>query len=65
MSSKSTLSVRIPENMHKYIKYKAIQTGKQQQEVVAEIIGYYQKNDAEYMAQFMALTQPKESHHDA
>lgn len=53
--SKSTLSVRIPEDKHMYIRLKALHTGKQQQELVVEMIDQYQRRDAEYMAKFAAL----------
>lgn len=55
--SKSTLSVRIPEDKHMYIRLKALHTGKQQQELVVEMIDQYQQNDAEYMGKFAALMQ--------
>lgn len=53
--SKSTLSVRIPEDKHMYIRLKALHTGKQQQELVVEMIDQYQRRDAEYIAKFAAL----------
>lgn len=62
--SKSSLQVRIPEDKHTYIRMKALSTGKQQQELVVEMIDYYQSNDAEYMAKFVDLMQSKSNGED-
>lgn len=53
--SKSTLSVRIPEDKHKYLRFKALHSGQQLQHLVTEIIDHYQQNDAEYMEKFQTL----------
>ena len=57
----SMLAVRIPESQHKYIKFKAIDTGKQQQELMAEIIDFYQKHDTDYMQRFGQLIKSQAS----
>lgn len=67
MSKRSMLAVRIPEDKHKYIQFKALTSGKQMQELVTEMIDDYQQNDAEYMSKFQDLINskpnPEESNH--
>lgn len=47
--SLKTLSVRIPDVMHSYIKHRTALTGKSMQETLAEIIYFYQINDQDYL----------------
>ncbi len=54
--SKKQIAVRIPEAMHKYIKFKSVEVGISQQDLIAEIIAQYQQNDSQYMARFNAYT---------
>ncbi len=67
MSKRKMLAVRIPEDKHKYVQFKALHSGKQIQELVTEMIDAYQLNDAEYMAKFGELISPtseeEESNH--
>lgn len=69
MSKRSMLAVRIPEDKHKYIQFKALHSGKQMQELVTEMIDQYQQNDAEYMSKFQDLIHstpnPEENDHGA
>ncbi len=50
--SRQMLAVRIPENMHKYLKHKAIENGSNLTEVVTNIVSDFQKTDKEFLAQF-------------
>ncbi len=50
--SKQMLAVRIPENMHKYLKHKALEQGTNLTEVVTNIVSDFQKTDKEFLAQF-------------
>ncbi len=50
--SKQMLAVRIPENMHKYLKHKAIENGSNLTKVVTNIVSDFQQNDKEFLAQF-------------
>lgn len=59
MSKRSMLAVRIPEDKHKYIQFKALHSGKKMQELVTEMIDQYQQNDAEYMEKFQTLMNPE------
>ncbi|WP_186473958.1 hypothetical protein [Psychrobacter sp. KCTC 72983] len=61
--SQVMFATRLPESQRKYIQYKAMDTGKQQQELMSEIIAEYQQRDTEFMSKFAALLQP--SDHDA
>lgn len=54
-------ATRLPESQRKYIQYKAMDTGKQQQELIAEMIAFYQQHDDAFMAKFAALLQPTDS----
>lgn len=68
--SQTLFATRLPESMCKYIRYKALHTGKQQQELVAEIIASYQQQDTEFMAKFKLLesdsiNNAQETTHDA
>lgn len=56
--SQVMFATRLPESQRKYIQYKAMDTGKQQQELMAEIISAYQERDTEFMKKFAALIQP-------
>ena len=56
--SQVMFATRLPESQRKYIQYKAMDTGKQQQELIAEIIAFYQQHDDEFMSKFAALIQP-------
>lgn len=47
--SLKTLSVRIPDVMHSYLKHRTALTGKSMQETLAEIIYFYQINDQSYL----------------
>lgn len=49
-------ATRLPESKRRYIQYKAMHTGKQQQELMAEIIDFYQQHDAEFMELFTSLS---------
>lgn len=51
-------ATRLPESQRKYIQYKAMETGKQQQELMSEIIDFYQQHDDEFMKKFAAILQP-------
>lgn len=51
-------ATRLPESQRKYIQYKAMDSGKQQQELMSEIIAEYQQRDTEFMAKFTALLTP-------
>lgn len=53
--SQVMFATRLPESQRKYIQFKAMDTGKQQQELVAEIIAFYQQHDKEFMEKFAAL----------
>ena len=59
--SQVMFATRLPESQRKYIQYKAMDTGKQQQELIAEIIAFYQQHDQDFMAKFDALLQPTDS----
>jgi len=59
--SQVMFATRLPESQRKYIQYKAMDTGKQQQELIAEIIAFYQQHDQDFMAKFAALLQPTDS----
>ncbi|AGP49483.1 hypothetical protein PSYCG_09980 [Psychrobacter sp. G] len=59
--SQVMFATRLPESQRKYIQYKAMDTGKQQQELIAEIIAFYQQHDEDFMAKFAALLQPSDS----
>lgn len=62
------LTTRIPEACHKYLKNKANLEGLSMQELVAQIIIDYQKQDGNYLAslnQLVAETQKKGGGHDA
>lgn len=59
--SQVMFATRLPESQRKYIQYKAMDTGKQQQELIAEIIAFYQQHDEDFMAKFAALLQPTDS----
>lgn len=53
-------ATRLPESQRKYIQYKAMETGKQQQELMSEIINFYQQHDDEFMKKFAAILQPRD-----
>ena len=59
--SQVMFATRLPESQRKYIQYKAMDTGKQQQELVSEMIAFYQQHDQEFMAKFAALLPPTAS----
>lgn len=59
--SQVMFATRLPESQRKYIQYKAMDTGKQQQELMAEIIVFYQQHDVVFMKKFAALIQPSDS----
>ena len=59
--SQVMFATRLPESQRKYIQYKAMDTGKQQQELIAEIIAEYQQRDTEFMSKFAALLPPVDS----
>lgn len=59
--SQVMFATRLPESQRKYIQYKAVDAGKQQQELIAEIIAFYQQHDVVFMAKFSALLQPTSS----
>lgn len=59
--SQVMFATRLPESQRKYIQYKAMDTGKQQQELIAEIIAFYQQHDQDFMAKFAALLPPVDS----
>lgn len=50
-------ATRLPEAKVSYIKFKAMHTGKQQQELMTEIIDFYQQHDPEFMALFEQFLQ--------
>lgn len=54
-------ATRLPESQRKYIQYKAMDSGKQQQELISEIIAFYQQRDQDFMGKFAALLQPTDS----
>jgi len=54
-------ATRLPESQRKYIQYKAMDSGKQQQELISEIIAEYQQRDQDFMGKFAALLQPSDS----
>ena len=58
--SKRVFATRLPESQRTYIRYKAMDSGKEQQELVSEIIAFYQRHDTVFMAKFAALLQPKD-----
>lgn len=59
--SQVMFATRLPESQRKYIQYKAMDTGKQQQELMSEIIDFYQQHDVVFMKKFDALIQPSDS----
>lgn len=57
---------RLPESKRDYIRYKAMtKKNGSIQEVMVEIIDFYQQHDSEFMAKFEALQQPSDSKNNA
>ncbi|WP_201556263.1 hypothetical protein [Psychrobacter sp. 72-O-c] len=59
--SQVMFATRLPESKRRYIQYKAMHTGKQQQELMAEIIDFYQQHDSEFMQLFASLSAPTDT----
>ena len=54
-------ATRLPESKRSYIRYKAMHTGKDMQDLVAEIIEFYQRHDSEFMKLFATLSPSSDS----
>lgn len=54
-------ATRLPEDKRSYIRYKAMHTGKDIQDLTAEIIEFYQQHDSEFMQVFATLAPSTES----
>lgn len=54
-------ATRLPESKRSYIRYKAMYTGKDIQDLVDEIIDFYQRHDSEFMKLFTTLSPSTDS----
>lgn len=67
--SRVPFATRLPESKRDYLRYKAMCSGMQQQDLLTEIIDFYQQHDAEFMTMFETLRksgqlQPEEVNND-
>lgn len=53
-----TFATRLPESKCRYIRYKAMHTGKDIQDFMDEMIEFYQSHDSEFMKLFATLSLP-------
>lgn len=54
-------ATRLPESKRSYIRYKAMHTGKDIQDLVVEMIDFYQLHDSEFMKLFATLSPSSDS----
>lgn len=54
-------ATRLPKSKRSYIRYKAMHTGKDIQDLVVEMIDFYQRHDSEFMKLFATLSTSSDS----
>ncbi|CAM3414779.1 hypothetical protein GCM10016272_01500 [Psychrobacter glaciei] len=54
-------ATRLSESKRSYIRYKAMHTGKDIQDLVDEMIDFYQRHDSEFMKLFATLSLSNDS----
>lgn len=54
-------ATRLPEEKRSYIRYKAMHTSKDIQDLMIEIIDFYQQHDTEFMQLFTTLAPSTDS----